>query len=58
MYSNFVKTQNFYKENEKIMPPKKGKKAKIDEEERLEQFGIYEEEDEDEEEKESWRDVG
>jgi len=40
------------------MPPKKAKKMKIDEEERLEQFGIYQEEDEDEDEKESWRDVG
>jgi len=40
------------------MPPKKGKKTKIDEEERLEQLGIYQEEDEDEDEKESWRDFG
>ena len=40
------------------MPPKKVKKIKNDEEEGLEQFGIYEEEDEEEDEKESWRDVG
>ena len=43
------------------MPPKKKKRIK-DEEERLEQLGIYEDEeeydDEVEDEKESWRDVG
>jgi len=39
------------------MPPKKGKKTKIDEE-GLEQFGIFEEEDEGEYDKESWRNVG
>jgi len=43
------------------MPPKKGKKTKIDDQERLAQFGIFEEEEEeenDENEKEAWRDFG
>ena len=53
-----METQSLYKENEKVMPPKKIKKTKIDEEEPLEQFGIFEDEDEDEDEEESWRDVG
>lgn len=43
------------------MPPKKKKRTK-DDEERLEQLGIYEDDEEyndkDEDEKESWRDVG
>ena len=43
------------------MPPKKKKSTK-DKEERLEQLGIYEDDeeynDENEDEKESWRDVG
>jgi len=43
------------------MPPKKKKRIK-NEEESLEQLGIYEDdeenEDEDQDERESWRDVG
>ena len=44
------------------MPPKKRKKTNKVEEERLEQLGIYEDDeeydDEGEDERESWRDVG